>query len=79
MPQGERAEYGICEILRGARAAGLGFTIDLTHVVTCAHVINTALGRADKLDRLYRSAMRWWGCGFRSVARQTMTRGGRRG
>ena len=43
-------EYGICEFLRDDRAIGLGFALDLTHVVTCAHVVNTALGRRDKRD-----------------------------
>jgi WD40 repeat protein len=51
MPQNEHAEYDICEVLRADRAAGLGFAIDLTHVVTCAHVVNAALRRSDKLDR----------------------------
>jgi WD40 repeat protein len=43
-------EHGICEVLRDGRAVGLGFAVDPAHVVTCAHVINSALGRRDRLD-----------------------------
>lgn len=43
-------EYGICEIYRQDRVVGLGFAVDATHVVTCAHVVNTALGRNDRLE-----------------------------
>lgn len=43
-------EHGICEVLRDGRAVGLGFAVDRTHVVTCAHVVNTALGRRDRVD-----------------------------
>ena len=28
-----------------AAPAGVGFVVDETHIVTCAHVVNTALGR----------------------------------
>lgn len=50
MPPGDRPEYSICEIFRGDRAVGLGFAISQAHVVTCAHVVNSALGRPDKRD-----------------------------
>ena len=43
-------EYGICEFLLDDRAIGLGFALDLRHLVTCAHVVNAALGRRDKRD-----------------------------
>ncbi|HEY5361237.1 MAG TPA: trypsin-like peptidase domain-containing protein [Streptosporangiaceae bacterium] len=43
-------ERGICQVLRDDHVVGLGFAIDADHVVTCAHVVNTALGRPDKLD-----------------------------
>ena len=45
-----RPEYGICEVFRGAYVTGLGFAIGPSHVVTCAHVVNSALGRAGKRD-----------------------------
>jgi len=45
-------EHGICEVLRQDRAIGLGFAVDPTHIVTCAHVINAALGRPDRVDRM---------------------------
>lgn len=51
MAPGHRPEHGICEIFAGDRVVGLGFAIDRAHVVTCAHVVNSALGRADKRDR----------------------------
>jgi WD40 repeat protein len=50
MPPGDRPEYGICEVLSGDRAVGLGFAIGRAQVVTCAHVVNSALGRADRRD-----------------------------
>jgi WD40 repeat protein/uncharacterized protein YjbI with pentapeptide repeats len=50
MPPGERPEYSICEVFRGDRAVGLGFAIGQAHVVTCAHVVNSALGRPGKRD-----------------------------
>jgi Trypsin-like peptidase domain len=50
MPPADRPEYSICEIFRGDRAVGLGFAISRAHVVTCAHVVNSALGRSDKRD-----------------------------
>jgi WD40 repeat protein len=50
MAASKRPEYGICEIFRGDRVTGLGFAIDPAHVVTCAHVVNSALGRAGKRD-----------------------------
>jgi trypsin-like peptidase len=50
MPPGDRPEYSICEIFRRDRAVGIGFAISQAHVVTCAHVVNSALGRADKRD-----------------------------
>ena len=43
-------EHGICEVLRDGRAVGLGFAVGPSHVVTCAHVINAALGRRDRVD-----------------------------
>jgi WD40 repeat protein len=39
-------ERGICQILRGESAVGLGFAIGPKHVVTCAHVVNVALGES---------------------------------
>jgi len=50
MLSGDRPERGICEVLRGDRVVGLGFAIGQFHVATCAHVANSALGRADKRD-----------------------------
>jgi WD40 repeat protein len=50
MRPSERTEYSICEIFRRDRAVGLGFSLDRTHVVTCAHVVNAALERGDKRD-----------------------------
>lgn len=44
------AEYSICEIFRGNQAVGLGFAIAPARVVTCAHVVNAALGRPDIRD-----------------------------
>lgn len=46
------AESSICEIFRGNRAVGLGFAIAPDRVVTCAHVVNAALGRPDIRDPL---------------------------
>jgi hypothetical protein len=46
----DHPEYSICEILCGKRIVGLGFAIGQDHVATCAHVVNSALGRADKRD-----------------------------
>ncbi|MGI5292854.1 eIF2A-related protein [Nonomuraea polychroma] len=41
-----RPEQGIVQILDGGQhAVGLGFVVSRRHVVTCAHVVNTALGR----------------------------------
>ena len=31
-----------------AAPAGVGFVVDDTHIITCAHVVNTALGRSDQ-------------------------------
>ncbi len=42
------AENAICEILRDGKPVGLGFALDPTHVLTCAHVLNTALGRPQR-------------------------------
>lgn len=38
-------EYAICEILRDGRPVGLGFAVGSSQVLTCAHVVNAALGR----------------------------------
>ncbi|MCL2586481.1 MAG: serine protease [Streptosporangiales bacterium] len=46
------AESSICEIFRGHQAVGLGFAIAPARVVTCAHVVNAALGRPDIRDPL---------------------------
>jgi hypothetical protein len=36
----------VVEVGSGSAApAGVGFVVDATHIVTCAHVVNTALGR----------------------------------
>lgn len=43
-------EHGICEIFGADRAVGLGFAVDRWHVLTCAHVVNTALGRRAQRD-----------------------------
>lgn len=50
MPPGDRPEYCICEVLRGGRAVGLGFAVGQAHVVTCAHVVNSALARPARRD-----------------------------
>lgn len=46
----DHPEHSICEILYRNRVVGLGFAIGQAHVATCAHVVNSALGRADKRD-----------------------------
>jgi hypothetical protein len=46
----DHPEHSICEILYRDRVIGLGFAIDQGHVATCAHVVNSALGRKDKRD-----------------------------
>ena len=46
----DHPEHSICEIFRGDRIVGLGFAVGHAHVATCAHVVNSALGRADKRD-----------------------------
>jgi len=46
----DHPEHSICEILHRDRVVGLGFAIGQGHVATCAHVVNSALGRADKRD-----------------------------
>lgn len=38
-------ELGFVSVLEGGRPCGAGLLADPTHVVTCAHVVNTALGR----------------------------------
>ena len=39
-------------VLRGGSAApaGVGFVVDEQHIVTCAHVVNTALGRGQRVQ-----------------------------
>jgi hypothetical protein len=46
----DHPEHSICEILYQDRVVGLGFAVGRGHVATCAHVVNSALGRADKRD-----------------------------
>lgn len=46
----DHPEHSICEIFCGDRVVGLGFAVGRAHVATCAHVVNSALGRADKRD-----------------------------
>ena len=46
----DHPEHSICEILYRDRVVGLGFAVGQGHVATCAHVVNSALGRADKRD-----------------------------
>lgn len=41
-------EYAVCEVLRDGRPVGLGFAMDRSHVLTCAHVVNVALGRVQR-------------------------------
>jgi hypothetical protein len=38
-------ELGFVSVLAGSRPCGAALLADPTHVVTCAHVVNTALGR----------------------------------
>lgn len=44
-----RLEYGICQVHKEDQPVGLGFAIGDQLVATCAHVVNSALGR-DKRD-----------------------------
>jgi hypothetical protein len=45
---GSREGFTVRVQRRGSAApAGVGFVIDDTHIVTCAHVVNTALGECD--------------------------------
>ncbi len=39
-------------VLRGGSAApvGVGFVVDGQHIVTCAHVVNAALGRGQRVQ-----------------------------
>jgi hypothetical protein len=41
-----RADVGLVRFSRGTHPVGAGFVIDDRHIVTCAHVVNAALGRA---------------------------------
>lgn len=46
-----KAHQYVCRIFEENRAsttAGVGFVIDDRHIVTCAHVVNTALGRDER-------------------------------
>lgn len=41
-----REEFTVQVLRNGSGVpAGVGFVVDETHIVTCAHVVNTALGR----------------------------------
>jgi hypothetical protein len=46
----DHPEQSICEILYRDRVVGLGFAVGQGHVATCAHVVNSALGREDRRD-----------------------------
>jgi len=40
-----RPERAIARLMRDGRPVGLAFPVDERHLVTCAHVVNAALGR----------------------------------
>jgi WD40 repeat protein len=55
-----RREGFTVRVLRSgsAAAAGVGFVVDEQHIVTCAHVVNTALGRDQRAQDAPNSAVR---------------------
>ncbi|MGH3771710.1 MAG: trypsin-like peptidase domain-containing protein, partial [Pseudonocardiaceae bacterium] len=47
MSQGRREGF-VVRVLRAGSPAGVGFVVGERHILTCAHVVNTALGRAPR-------------------------------
>ncbi len=47
MSQGRREGF-VVRVLRAGSPAGVGFVVGERHILTCAHVVNTVLGRAQR-------------------------------
>ncbi|MGH3826804.1 MAG: trypsin-like serine peptidase, partial [Pseudonocardiaceae bacterium] len=47
MSQGRRAGF-VVRVLRGGAPAGVGIVVGERHILTCAHVVNTVLGREQR-------------------------------